>query len=87
MGCGYGAQIILKMHKRLFDLNIIPRIEIPTQNSSSSQEMRSVKPKYDYTLIDMETSLLSVAAGFKQSCGVCYFLEYDSGCGTKTFVR
>ena len=94
--CGYGTTMLRMMDKQLYDLGIIPRVDIqpidslPDSNSQQlriSQEMESAKPKYDYTLVDMETALLSLAAAHQQCEGVCYFMAYESGLTGKVFVR
>ena len=52
-----------------------------------SQVQESAKPKYDFTLVDLETSLLGLAGADQQCEALCYFMTYDSGMEGKYFVR
>ncbi len=78
--CLYGANLLVRADKRLFDLDIIPRI-IGLESSRNKETA-----KYDYTLVQMETALLNLASGYQQSVGLFYFLAYESGHG-RVFVR
>lgn len=75
--CAYGANVLFRSDKRLYELDLIPRV-LSTESSS--------KAKYDYTLMQMESMLLNLSAGYQQSVGIFYFLAFDSGYG-RVFIR
>lgn len=70
------------MDQQLFNLGIIPSVEMPQVEEGEEASV----PKYDYTLVKLETSLLNLSAGFNQSVGLMYFLAYPSETG-RIFVR
>ncbi len=77
LACGYGASFLQSMDRRLFELGIIPTLPNP----------ESSRVKCDFTLVKLETLLLNLSAGFKQSVGVLYFMSYPSECGHRIYLR
>ena len=64
-----------EMDKRLFETNSLPQMELQPRNRRPGTQKTL---KYDFTLLQMETALLSAAGGSDEPTSLVYFFAYPS---------